>query len=276
MESQLRGEDVAKRFVRFIQDVIKYYTPNFGDYLDHPPSNWHHLLYGHDDRKAMYGYFCSALLGLEFTRYEDSRNPFQIRRTEDPDVAYAVLTLNYDQVLENCANLLQTKYGYQARFTQEEQGADEGPLDWSKQTYLAKLHGCVSTGNIIPPTWNKSLHEDGLATWRLAENLIREATQIRILGYSLSDSDTYIRYLLKAGILRSEFLKSISVWCRDPDGCVKNRYDSFVRLRPPRYSFKDIDIKEALLRHYNMYRNRGENSMVFSKSLESSHGELSR
>jgi hypothetical protein len=104
---------------------------------------------------------------------------------------------------------------------------------------LAKLHGSIAGSRIVPPTWNKSFHPEILGTWKLAHRLLSEATHVRVIGYSLPESDAYVRFLLKSAVLRSERLKSIHVICKDPDGSVERRYRSFVTF--PRFRFSGAD-----------------------------------
>lgn len=68
---------------------------------------------------------------------------------------------------------------------------------------LAKLHGSIDT-DIIPPTWNKSeiSNKKILDAWELAHKVLIEANYIRIIGYSLPSTDTYIKYLLRSAAIR--------------------------------------------------------------------------
>lgn len=69
---------------------------------------------------------------------------------------------------------------------------------------------------------------------------------MRILGYSLPESDSYIKYLLRAAIVASPYqhLKTIDVLCRDSDGTTRKRYDAFIRF--PGYRFKAATVEEYL------------------------------
>jgi hypothetical protein len=98
---------------------------------------------------------------------------------------------------------------------------------------LIKLHGCVSDGQIIPPTWRKGA-SDGLARqWAAARDVLSQANHLRVVGYSLPVSDSYVRYLLKATLSGAPHLKSIDVLTLNPEDEV--RYRSFITFRDMRF-----------------------------------------
>src|SRR5205823_3247496 len=127
---------------------------------------------------------------------------------------YSVVTLNYDLVLENCFSYLAEHF-----HAEKEHGffreCEEDLGQFDEHTHLAKLHGTVDAGTIVPPTWNKGLQGNIRPAWRLAYKLLTEANHIRIIGYSLPLADAYVKYLLKAAIIHCERLKTIDVLCLD-------------------------------------------------------------
>ena len=101
---------------------------------------------------------------------------------------------------------------------------------------LTKLHGNVNTKNIIPPTWNKILSDEIIKrSWESSHRLIEQANHIRILGYSLPITDSYIKFLFKSAVINSDNLKSIDVICMDPKQEVQKRYNDFIAF--PNYRF---------------------------------------
>jgi hypothetical protein len=66
--------------------------------------------------------------------------------------------------------------------------------------------------------------------WNLALEALSQAEEIRIVGYSLPEGDSYVRYLLKAAAIRNDDLRRVGVICWDPEnvGRVQERYENFV------------------------------------------------
>lgn len=118
------------------------------------------------------------------------------------------------------------------------------PEDRPNSVRLSKLHGCIEMGNIVPPTWNKNSNTQLVTTWQTAQRQLKEANHIRILGYSLPVSDSYMKYMFKSSLLESPHLKSIDVITLDSTGEVKARYDDFIDFNY--YNFKNGDIKRYL------------------------------
>lgn len=111
---------------------------------------------------------------------------------------------------------------------------------------LAKLHGSINTGTIIPPTWNKGLnHAEIILAWKLAYKLLMQANHIRIIGYSLPETDSYIKYLLRAAVVHAPHLKTIDVLCLDPnDSTIKKRYNDFILFK--NYRFLSANVEDYL------------------------------
>ncbi|MEO6326922.1 MAG: SIR2 family protein [Thermoanaerobaculia bacterium] len=144
--------------------------------------------------------------------YESRVVPIAPRRLSwshraDP-VRYAVITLNYDTVLEDVADAINATNGTSFGFRRT------GPAGRDNDPCLVKLHGSVHDKSIVPPTWNKALHPDIKSAWQVAYDLLREATQICIIGYSLPITDAYVHYLFKAAFVEARHLKSTSTSSR--------------------------------------------------------------
>src|SRR5262249_12079572 len=132
---------------------------------------------------------------------------------------------------------------YDLAFKTELDGVDANSV-WTGGPCIAKLHGSVDGGGIVPPTWNKSMPRRIAQAWRAASLMLRGATQLRILGYSLPEADAYVKYLLQVGVLEAERLKRIDVVCLDPDGMVEERYRRLIAFSS--WRFKNGNVEEYL------------------------------
>ena len=250
MQNLLSGHVGTKEFQRFLKDVIDFCTPEPDQVTGEKINESHYdegILGGR--RWLPYGAFVASLLGLKIIYRNGERGPgVQCVHTTNRSASYSVITLNYDTILETALDLC-TRYGDQGvkgispQFHLGE--ADESQAVCATLP-IAKLHGTMAPLTIVPPTWNKGSSEQVLPAWRLALRLLKEANYIRVLGYSLHESDSYVRYLLKSAVLDSEHLKGFDVITLDPDGSVGRRYKAFIQFR--RYRFKILDIRRYLER----------------------------
>lgn len=243
MENFLEGKRLKRVFCQYIADVVGYYTPEIKSYPGEMPGNWYDFLFGGDSIHEHYCYFVSNLFGLEFRHKEVQDYGEKIRHLNcnqiaDRSVKYAVVTLNYDMILEDVCSFIcnyYTKTDQIAFRKTDELG------DWQNPP-LAKLHGSVDIELIIPPTWAKGTNSKITGVWKNAYQVLRESNHIRFIGYSLPIADSYIKYLLKSAVVRAEHLKSIDVICLDPDGSVESRYDDFIEFAY--YRFANINAAE--------------------------------
>jgi SIR2-like protein len=215
------GDFRLEGFTRFISDVISYHTPVLPPLVE--GNEWLGELFGQGPWRD-YGPFVLAILGYSTTRKtfdsNTSRATYSVAPQANSQTSYSVVTLNYDTVLETVASALAKRYKVKSRFaaSQEEPGIP-----------LAKLHGSIEAGDIVPPTWSKGLASPSIEkAWGLAYQLLREANEIRIVGYSLPESDNYVRYLLRAAAIDAPNLKRICALGLDPDGELKARFEAFV------------------------------------------------
>ena len=242
MQDTVADTDHAKHFAKYIKAVIEACTPDFEPPA--PPrrgmpamsSRARDVGFG-DVRPTDLGYLCfvATLVNLRFDRhYDRSSDPPKERlvysTADSPETQYGIVTLNYDRVIENCVDYV--KKHYEMDSVQSEAGV--------RLPRIAKLHGSVDT-EIVPPTWRK-LAVSGLEDqWKSAYDMLREATQLRILGYSLPVTDVYVRYLLEAGAMEAEQLKRIDVVCLDDaHGSLRKRYEELVCFRNFRFANRDI------------------------------------
>lgn len=255
MGAHLRGRRLRQTFLKYLCAVVQYYTPE----MRQPQAerllnnNWYADALG-DGTMGRYGLFGACLLNARIVRHQTGTTPgpwgrFTVDRQEAPATRYSVVTLNYDRVLEAIPEAIGSWYHGALAFAAT--GAEPDP-QWERGPYLAKLHGSVHDGEIVPPTWSKGVSTKVVAAWQLAYRLLAEATQIRIIGYSLPVADAYVKYLLRSAAMKSERLKRFDVICLDPDGSVETRYREFVRFPNFRFFASNcmdylIDLKQAPL-----------------------------
>jgi hypothetical protein len=266
-------------FKKYIVDVIRYNTPEMirpvlTGFIE---QNWRNLLFG-DEKWQWYGYFVSSLQGLIFELKEKkdalNRNvtSVEVRTNENRSVHYDVITLNYDLVLESICTYIRTYYKSQGVNVHFYDGV--GPADsMLGRPFLVKIHGSVEGGKIIPMTYNKGLHMADLPPlWKVAYDVLMKAHEIRFIGYSLPQTDAYIKYLLKASIAKANELERIDVICRDSKGEVKKRYDEFIQF--DNYEFTKESTENYLGYNYQLRDLGGGKSVLKFDRLETAHKEF--
>lgn len=215
-----KSESTRALFKKFIRDVILFYSPRFEPYLEPGlPSDWYKYAFGQDSNLNAYGYFVTALCSLSISILRGDRK-LEVRSLQNVPISYSVVTTNYDCILESSLEFINKHW------TVEE------PVKLD----LVKLHGSVDKeGNIVPPTWSKGSHPAILDEWSRALDVLSTANAIRFVGYSLPETDTYIRYLLKVAAMKAEHLREIDVINLNADGSDKKRYDEFIDFKDYRF-----------------------------------------
>ena len=210
-------------FQNFIAEVIKYHTPpKFGE------SGIDITLL----QKFIKNLFRVESISRYGTTHYNSELPF-----------YSILTFNYDMLLENAlSNYMQVNSErYSAQFI-EEKNSSNGKLPY------IKLHGVVShPQTIVTPTWKKAFGNNEASNWKNAGDILSEANHIRIIGYSLPITDSYLKYFLKWGAAQAQNLKSIDVICLDDEQhSVENRYRDFIHHKLHFYNKSTLDYLSAV------------------------------
>lgn len=270
MRVGLDGTELSDSFKTYISDVIKHYTPEFPVYGMFP-GNWYDFVCGSHEQWKHFGSFVASLFSLEIT--ESNTGPgrqFTFRRTPTPGAKYNIVSLNYDLVVETAIAYLQNHKYLKCENTLafDREFTDAGT------PWLAKLHGCVDSGVIVPPTWRKFLFPGIQTEWNAASKLLSDATQVRIIGYSLPIADAYLKYLFKSSILRSTHLKSIDVLTLDSDGSTKSRYDDFIEFNF--YRFASANTMDYLQAITNVSKSSGHVRSVHYNKLETLHDQFMR
>jgi len=273
MNEFLEGNKLKADFINYIKDVIIFYTPEIQCVGGNVTGDWLDFLFGENSATALYGYFVASLMRLDFQRKNSDQ--FHTNRVYDlvaelspqKRAKYSVLSLNYDMVLETMASAINKKYINDCNIEFCKSKYDP---TWNS-THLAKLHGCLSDDEIVPPTWAKGTHQSIVPIWKNAFKLLNDANHIRFIGYSLPVADSYIKYLLKAAVIASPHLKSLDVICLDSDGSTKSRYDNFFEFNNYRFENGSVtDYLQELKNHVDSSANR-QQDYVSTSHLETAH-----
>jgi len=223
LKDELEGTTDSQLFKKFICDVVISSTPEIPSSSN--AQRWSDLFFG-GEPWASYGVFVSALLGYEFflTGTPKSNAPptlsdYECREAKQ-GIRYSVISLNYDMVLEKMADHINATFqGSKRTFASTATG---------RGTPLVKLHGSVvKPESIVPPLLNKQ-YVDLAGLWSEAFAILKSANQVRVIGYSLPDADSYVRFLLRSAAVETRHLQRIDVLCKDDDGVVQPRYADFI------------------------------------------------
>ena len=78
---------------------------------------------------------------------------------------------------------------------------------------------------LVPPTWNKAGYHQALSViWSAAAAELASADNIFVIGYSLSETDIFFRYLYALGTVGRKPLERFWVYDPDTTGTVKSRF----------------------------------------------------
>lgn len=225
MESVLTSGTGARDFARLMGEVVRATTPPAPVFPLASKADGDVITAFESTRPwRTYLWFAASLLGVGLVYpTRDS----EIRRTvvrSARAARYTLITMNYDLVLETAFDVLEGIASDKA-----EGSAPERPP-------ILKLHGCVAKGNIIAPTANKSLGSAVKSDWKAAFTALREATHLRVIGYSLPTTDASMRYLLGSALSKAENPKSFDVLCKDANGIVRTRYQTMFPGRRLRFA----------------------------------------
>lgn len=288
MKDILAEENQKEKFIQFIKDVIKAYTPQLSKkspYL----MNWYDTLFstGSNCEGDYYGAFVASLQHLQIKvdkslikRDEKGNaiNPlerFVVGRLSNEVTDYSVLILNYDLVLEQVCDFLNslTTNGQSFNFLRPTKAEEV-----NNENLLIKLHGSITDEIFVLPTWNKSI-SNGSSTvdWQIALRKLSQAHSIRILGYSLPETDYYLQYLFEAAAsLRDmENLESIDILCLDDrSDSVHERYGKFISSEHQEMRFVNRDIKiylKSIFKKRDFSLDTSGGYIVKYKNLEEVH-----
>ena len=121
---------------------------------------------------------------------------------------------------------------------------------------------------IIPPTWDKSIYHQELASvWSQAALDLSIAENIYVIGYSLPITDSFFKYLYALG---SEEVKIIErFWVFNPDEKnVKPRFEEFIGTGiKDRFKFLPITFKQAVSCLNKVYQNFDDPNFDYKEIL---------
>lgn len=276
MKNTLTSGKAKQTLVNFVIDVIKASTPPIPEFRfrNMPSKTWEALFTSSQEWQG-YCAFVASLSKLQFHETTDHDLRGIAVDATDPEVNYSILSLNYDMVLENVCEFLRNSYwwGSNSKVQFSESNHDGKSYRWP---LLVKIHGSVDPGNIVIPTFNKELFGSQLSlTWQLAYNALFNANEIRVIGYSLPQTDSYIKYLLMASVNRFRHLNRIDWIVRDSRKEVIQRVKEFVRFEHKRIAKADSSkyLRSVFGHTVNKHEHRGANSITFGQ-LEQAHEEF--
>jgi hypothetical protein len=226
-------------FESFIKRVIRLSTPSFIDCRvkndtalnhakDHDTLEIYHV-WGNlnpSNTQELYVQFFTSLLGPYLPGSSHDLGYINSAKQASSDTVYGFISFNYDRVFEECIKAI----------------CDSAFFNIDKKPVMLKLHGDVN-GEIIPPSWDKNL-KTYLPEWESAGQLLMNANEVRILGFSLPKSDVHVRLFLAACLSKCENLQNIDVICRDTSGEIKNIYLEYFKF--PKIRLISSDIKQYL------------------------------
>src|SRR6267378_4692717 len=272
--SERVGGRSTKRFIKYIVDVIEFYTPPQPETdPSRLPGNWYDYPITKKTEWTPYLFFASSLLSVRLRQDSSvSNRQFHADPALKVDAAYSVVTLNYDLVFESLAKFLGTFFSDGARFNFQTDFSAR-PSKNMLLTPLAKLHGTIDDNSVIAPTWNKTISKRMIATWSEAHKCLQTANELRIIGYSLPVADAYIKYLLKSAVIDSDHLKHIDIVCRDSDGATRARYKDFITFKYARFANSPVEGYLETLKQRTIARRMDNQQMDFNQ-LETAHEDF--
>ncbi|MFC1742788.1 hypothetical protein ACFL35_02255 [Candidatus Riflebacteria bacterium] len=120
-------------------------------------------------------------------------------------------------------------------------GSIEMKKIFSTKPELCPYDNCYLKGVLISPTWHKNYNLSPISLmWIKASKFLRNIERITFIGYSLSDIDMRVNYLLKRSFFDNK--NSLEIVVVDPDekGTVFKRYERvFGKITGIKQSFED-------------------------------------
>jgi hypothetical protein len=221
----------------FIKGVIQYYENNFfTDYYIYINGS---SIYASNVKHDEYTSFILSLTGIVTNSYGVTvvggsyRTEINIENFQ-PFCNYNLISFNYDGIIEMITSKIEGRcksIPHPIVNTEKIAG---------NTIRYCKLHGSIDKGTIIPPTWEKTMFPQVKKDWEDAFTLLKNANDIRIIGFSFPNTDSHISYLFKSAIIENENLKSIDVICMDNNNEIENKYRSIFCTN--KFAFKNDNI----------------------------------
>ena len=125
-------------------------------------------------------------------------------------------------------------------------------LDLASKLSFCGLEHCgqyvQSEPVIVPPTWNKTAYHEGLSkVWSRAASELSDAENIFVSGYSLTETDSFFRYLFALGSVGPIRIKRFWVFDPDEQNTVRPRFEKLIGSGTrPRFRFEKKKFSEAI------------------------------
>lgn len=121
-------------------------------------------------------------------------------------------------------------------------GAEELARVFDQKAELCPYDSGYLRGILVSPTWNKRYTSAPLSIlWIKASKLLRNIRRITFVGYSLSDVDLRVIYLIKRSLFNNPKTVEIRLVDPDPTGKILNRYERlFGSVKLIQSSFSDF------------------------------------
>lgn len=162
------------------------------------------------------------------------------------------LSLNYDLILEKSLNNLGIKFeilgiGDNKYYNLSNDRVyilkPHGSLNWElKDNEIQLTKEVIENPVIIPPSWLKTVHSNTVIEssvkeiWKVGIGVINKVSEIYVLGFSLPDTDQYIRSLISFGLASNVNLTHVGVVDRS-----EITLDKWVRLLTRSESLEDLE-----------------------------------
>lgn len=244
------------RVKKFISAVIQHTTPKTSVWNSTEPPKTNHVV-SIDKHYAGHRAFVASLFNLRAMRekgqFDDS---YQLKVGFTPSNQqnkYDVLTMNYDTILEDITDSYNLFLEVPSMEKPSFNIISKDNKELQDKPNLCKLHGCVRQDNIIPPTWNKG-NSEIKPIWSAAHHLLVKANRVRIIGYSLPETDSYFRYFLKSALAQCTHLKEISVYNLGEEA--RQTYSDFFNY--PKFQYYNVNCSDYFKGLLNCTETRGK------------------
>lgn len=195
-------------FKKLICDLLSELSPKFESSLVTIENEVINSVYNNAIENWYFSFICS-ILGLDIEIF--SPTEMRIARGGIRDDV-SIITFNYDIILESSLLKLD-QYGVN--------------VEWIKKLLSEKvihLHGTIENEDtIMPPSWNKTMPEELLFSWKMAFEKISSAQRIVVIGYSFPLTDSYFDYFLKSALAMNYDLRSVKVFDPNLKGAFEDR-----------------------------------------------------
>jgi hypothetical protein len=246
MDSFINGnKGIYKDYLTYLKRVIELLSPSV-----ETTEGYYEV--GSKINTEIYTNFIKLVYGIKLTDLQSGNNYYD----RDPQNDNGIISLNYDTILEKCLKSLNKKNSSHSVDGDKSYDYDYGingklvrfiytDKPYYKRLKLAKIHGSINffKGDIpiiVPPTWNKTSNKYMQSVWKHAHNILSNSDKIVFIGYSLPETDLYVKYLLISGIKHCYNLKSITIICPDEKGIIQQRYENFFDINYRNKAFKFI------------------------------------